>query len=334
MSDILPTLEHQDELVNMLLSCKTATLKSLQTLANASNPTTTVFANPSLAQIVLARALSVGNRSFAIEIMHNTRPAPTHDLVFSPEGDQLDHVVEESCNGRESFRARMFVGQQDSGCDIWHTMITTGWASAREYMHLYIVAGGDDNDEAPRKLYETLIQRGAHPDSRKVGLAVAFGCLPTVQLYLDQHISDYGPLSRRKIHEYYSIAAVRDDVALLELLFNRLDSGVLDDSAPEQSTRDLVAQRSPNEPGPLQSILHEAAEQGSTRVVTWLLDHGAGRDNPRNLHGQTAFELAGAWREYLAERLHHNPNHPARYQGLQDVMELLDARGLGPAEIA
>lgn len=274
----------------MLLICETATLGSLQELANAPDPTIPVLANPALTQIILARALSVGNRSLAIEIMHNTHPAPTHDLVFSPEGDQSDHIVEESINGRESFRARMFVGQQDSGGDIWHAMIVIEWASPREYMHLYIAAGGDGDDEAPRRVYHTLIQRGVHPDSRKLGLAVAFCSLPTVQLYLDQHISDYGPLSRRRIHEYYSIAAVKDDVALLELLVDRLDSGVLDDSAPEQPTRDPVAQRSPNEPGPLQSILHEATEQGSMRVVMWPLDHRVGLDNPRNLHGQTAFD--------------------------------------------
>jgi len=310
------------------MSCDVGTLDTLRALDNTSAPDYQVMNNQSLGQIILARALSVGNRSLARDIIHSVPPASTHDLVFTPEGDQPTHADVMSFGGSEFCGHHMFHGQADNGCDIWHDMIATEWASPREYLHLYAATG--PNEESSRRLFDILLQRGVRPDFRKLDMALAFGQPAIVRLYVDCFIEDNGPLSERRLHNCYTIAAQRDEVGLLEFLVNRVSGGVLDNNVPPQ-TGDIPAQRDPTEPGPLQPILHEAAESGSPAVIAWLLDRGVGTDNPRNSAGQTAYDLARAWRAFLADRLSWNPHHPARFARLQEVMDLLDAQGLGPA---
>jgi hypothetical protein len=284
-----------------------------------------VLSDPSLAQILLARTLMVGNRPLAKDTINNVPAAPDHDLVFSPES--ISHTHTSVVDGRDFYGHRMFEGQQDNGCDVWIDMLATGWATPRDYMFLSAASSRDETHG--RRLFDELVHRGLLPDWDIVHIALVFGQSGFVNLLLDKCIEASGDIPRDAVRRLWMTAVHRDDVWLLKI-FSQRGIGSVSTTAgpPRHGTSAPVAQRTPNAPGPLQTLLHEAAECGSPAVVEWLIDHGVA--NIRNAQGQTAYDSAKGMHGYYVENLHHNRNYPATVKGIEKALEVLEARGFGP----
>ncbi|RYP41943.1 hypothetical protein DL768_010418 [Monosporascus sp. mg162] len=280
-----PPPEAEDALVEMLLKCESGSLDILRSVDQSRG--TSILYTPIFRQLIVAMALSRGNRELAKYMINQYPPGPGHELLFSPEKDgPTTNTSLIKFGERSALSHPFFKGQDDNGCEIWSAMIRSGWAAPRKYMLAW--AATSPSVGAGIELLKLLAEHDVKLERKAVWSAIAFGQLPLLDYVLAQYIPDNGdPLTcsidEAEAHEFLKSAVRKKHggIEQIELLFKHGINDInwvhkLDRRDPKNriGSRDLVEMEL-NANVPEQTPLHVAAACGNVEAVEWLIKRGA-----------------------------------------------------------
>ncbi|KAK7738423.1 hypothetical protein SLS62_011400 [Diatrype stigma] len=272
-SDLSPGAE-EDALVEMLLNCESGTLDGLREIEQIKG--VLILNTPVFCQIIVAMALSQGNRQLVKEIISRYPPAPGHELLFGTEkGGPTTDSAEVTFGSRRALSHKVFQGQADNGCELWSAMIRAGWAVPRRYMQAW--AASSPSPAAGIELLKTLADRGVKIEKGTVDAALWYGHASVLDYVLSQYVPDNGdPLTcavdEREAHDFLIAAArrKRGGVEQLEVLFQHDINDIhWMPEVDQNATADprYLAELERNANLPQQTPLHAAAALGNLEVV-------------------------------------------------------------------